>query len=281
MSKRRREPGTPALDISILLDRTGSMADAWPETLTAVNSYCRSLLADPTIDARLMLTTFHRAGETASIEVARHWCKEEWVDLQADEDLLKPLGQTPLYEAVGRILTGLEAEARPRDTRVQFVVMTDGEENASHPSWSRDRVVAMVEHANKKENWSVVFLGANLSTWVGQTMGTRYGSTMTYSPQHVDTTMNFMATATRSFGATGQSVNFSDAARQSVVSQASIDAAVLAGQQALSQLGMRNFDILRGRNLTGSGIPGTTPGTAAPGTPPTPPAEKTQADGNT
>ncbi len=42
-----------------------------------------------------------------------------------------------------------------------FVIMTDGQENASH-IYTSDRVKAMIEHEKEKYGWEFFFIGANI-----------------------------------------------------------------------------------------------------------------------
>lgn len=215
----RRKGSPPKLDISILLDRTGSMAPMgkWVETISAVNVYAQKLLNDDSIDARVMVTCFDRY-QGVKIDIIRKWSTDDvWKDLTTEE--VYPRGDTPLYDAMGKTLTELMAEKRDEATRVQYVVMTDGQENASH-EWKKEKIVDLVEQANKKPNWLVVFLGADLDAMaLGASVGTQFGSTMSYSSANVGQTMASLASNTARFTASGKAsdADWSNLQRQAAV----------------------------------------------------------------
>jgi hypothetical protein len=94
---------------------------------------------------------------------------------------LVPRGSTALFDAVGNeiIATGCDLEAmnesdRPR--RVIFVVVTDGQENASHEH-KLETVKALIAKQKDEYKWVFQFIGAGEAAWQGQAMGmpsTRY-----------------------------------------------------------------------------------------------------------
>jgi Mg-chelatase subunit ChlD len=59
--------------------------------------------------------------------------------------------------------TGVRIEKTPdadRPEHVVFMVLTDGEENASE-EYRREQIAEMVKHQREKYQWDFVFLGAN------------------------------------------------------------------------------------------------------------------------
>lgn len=78
---------------------------------------------------------------------------------------LEPRGMTALLDAIGRTIqvTGSRLSGTPeteRPERVLFVIISDGQENASH-EFSAERIVAMVRHQTDRYSWQFVYLGAN------------------------------------------------------------------------------------------------------------------------
>lgn len=80
--------------------------------------------------------------------------------------VLEPRGATALLEAIyktidstGERLRLLPDEERPE--RVLFVVITDGEENASNEFYSRARVLEMVKRQTEVYSWQFVFFGSD------------------------------------------------------------------------------------------------------------------------
>lgn len=79
---------------------------------------------------------------------------------------LEPRGSTALLEAIcktiaatGGRLSALPDEERPE--RVLFVVISDGEENASAEIYSRQRVLEMVKRQTEIYSWQFVYFGAD------------------------------------------------------------------------------------------------------------------------
>jgi len=82
-----------------------------------------------------------------------------------NKDTYQPRGSTPLLDALGQTIdsTGRTLAAIPeanRPDKVVFVVITDGQENASH-HFTKTRVKEMIDHQTGKYNWQFVYLGAN------------------------------------------------------------------------------------------------------------------------
>jgi hypothetical protein len=78
---------------------------------------------------------------------------------------LEPRGMTALLDAVGRTIndTGsrlARMKESDRPSQVLFVIITDGQENASR-EFNRERVFRMITHQREKYNWEFIFLGAN------------------------------------------------------------------------------------------------------------------------
>jgi uncharacterized protein YegL len=78
---------------------------------------------------------------------------------------LEPRGTTPLLDALcrtidetGRRLAQMTEGDRPN--KVLFIVITDGEENASH-GYTKADVRTRIAHQQDKYNWQFVYLGAN------------------------------------------------------------------------------------------------------------------------
>ena len=85
-------------------------------------------------------------------------------------------GRTALNDAVcqaidetGKKLASMREEERP--SKVLFVILTDGEENASRSFTNRD-VKKRIQHQTDVYKWGFVFLGANQDAFAtGQEMG--------------------------------------------------------------------------------------------------------------
>ncbi len=78
---------------------------------------------------------------------------------------LEPRGSTALFDAIGRTINATGARLgtlaeHDRPSKVIFVVITDGQENASR-EYNHARVTEMIKHQRDKYAWDFVFLGAD------------------------------------------------------------------------------------------------------------------------
>lgn len=147
-----------ATDITIVLDRSGSMHAIREDTIGGFN---RFLADQKAIDKPATLSLVLFDHEYTPLYVGR--------DLRAAEPLTNetylPRGSTALCDAVGRtiVATGDRLRSMPeekRPSRVLFVIVTDGLENSSQ-EYTRSMVRSMTRHQAEKYGWTFVYLGAN------------------------------------------------------------------------------------------------------------------------
>ena len=147
-------------DITILLDRSGSMASVKSDVEGGFERFLADQRAIPG-ECALTLVQF----DSQSIEPV-------YVErpIQTAPGLeLNPRGMTPLLDAVGQTIlrTGERLTAKPeaaRPGRVLFVIITDGKENASR-EYSKTRVREMVQHQTQAYQWQFLYLGANVDAF--------------------------------------------------------------------------------------------------------------------
>jgi hypothetical protein len=159
-----------ATHIAVLLDRSGSMESVKDETISGYNAFIKEQKAAGD-NASLSLVQFDSAG----IDTLQEFSPINAVpDLSSDT--FQPRGMTPLLDALGRTIenTGKSLEAIPENNRpdkIVFVVITDGQENASH-KFTKPRIKEMIELQSNKYNWQFIYLGANQDAFVeAQQMG--------------------------------------------------------------------------------------------------------------
>lgn len=164
-----KPPRAPAVHSYILLDRTGSMEPIWAEALSSVNAYADGLATldgGPRVDADITLAAFD-AQEGLQFDVLRQDVDaSEWRDVTNKE--ISPRGMTPLYDAIGRMVSLAEKD---KPEKAVIVIMTDGEENSSK-EMTKASAKAALDRVRAK-GWEVVFLGTEFSnfddaTGVGQ-----------------------------------------------------------------------------------------------------------------
>ena len=150
-------------DISIVLDRSGSMRVRAREVITSFNDF---LVEQRGVEgkARVSLVQFDHEYETT-------YAGRKLAEAPSlDERTYRPRGRTALHDAIGRTVTEAEARlarravkrrAKGRDVDapdVLVVVITDGMENASREYGSRD-VRALVTRLEEKDGWTFLFMG--------------------------------------------------------------------------------------------------------------------------
>ena len=146
-------------DITVVLDRSGSMASLADEVIGAFNAFvdeqqqvegtatCTLVQFDDQYEVYLEAVDLGRVGHL-------------------DHTTYVPRGLTALYDAVGRaiIATGKRLAAMDeaeRPQKVVFLIQTDGAENASRHC-SGAQVRDMIRHQREKYAWEFVFLGATI-----------------------------------------------------------------------------------------------------------------------
>jgi len=174
------------VNVYILLDRSGSMASRWEEALITINSYVDELakaghegavtcaafdqFAGPSNTAWMSITS----AVGCSFDVLRAAVRpQDWKPLSKEDAY--PRGNTPLYDAIGRLNGLAAADANPKGI---LVIMTDGEENASREI-TKHGAKTMLDQ-QRARGWQVVHLGVEFEAFVQASgVGTQYASTMT------------------------------------------------------------------------------------------------------
>jgi hypothetical protein len=184
----------------MLLDRSGSMETIRDATIAAFNGF---LLEQSTLpgEATLLLVQFadgYQAGPPVGVREAP----------RLERETLEPGGFTALLDAMGRAIneTAAFVASLPAGdrTRVLFVILTDGQENASK-TWSRAQVFARVNEQQER-GWQFMYLGANQDAFAeAAKLGVRPGGTARFdaSPEGVRRAMNTISIGSESFRLTG------------------------------------------------------------------------------
>ena len=147
--------------ITVLLDRTGSMQDIRADVVGGFNAFVDTHKAAPG-EATLTLVQFDSQDPYELIYAAMPINDVPALTLAQ----YVPRASTPLYDAMGRAIGALDAklQATPagwRPQKIIFVVVTDGQENAS-VQFHRAQVMALMD-AKKKAGWDFVFLSADVA----------------------------------------------------------------------------------------------------------------------
>lgn len=179
-------------DITVLLDRSGSMEAIRTDTIGGFNSFLKDQSALPD-EARLTLIQFDGQGYDTVIE---HVVIRDVKPLTLET--FCPRGNTPLLDAMNRTIdeAGHRFESLAMDSRpdkVVMVIITDGLENASTHA-TRDQVMAKVKHQQEAYGWMFLYLGANQDAIaVAATLGIGMQHAASYAPTAGGTKATYQA----------------------------------------------------------------------------------------
>ncbi len=145
-------------DITIILDRSGSMGDVKDDTIGGFNNFVEEQRKVEG-EAALSLVQFDDQYEVVYID------KDINSADKLTENTFQPRGMTALFDAVGRTinsvgqrLAGLSEEEKP--DKIVFVILTDGFENASQ-EFQASKISEMINHQRSVYKWEFMFIGAN------------------------------------------------------------------------------------------------------------------------
>jgi hypothetical protein len=185
------EQFVPTVHIHFLLDRSGSMAAMAPDVVGGFNAFLANQQAQPG-RSRMTLVQFD-SGEP--FEVLTDGLPLARVRPLSDRTF-QPRGGTPLWDAVGELIT--RASVRQQQRRVLgkqaeetvVAVYTDGEENQS--TRFRGETIRRLIEAKKEDGWTFIFLGAGLDAYAeGGCIGVGAGSTQSFTPDGVGARLAF------------------------------------------------------------------------------------------
>jgi hypothetical protein len=206
-----------ATDITLLLDRSGSMESIATDTVGGINTFIKEQQALPG-EATFSLVLFDSHGYDRIIDCT------PIRDVQPLAGM-SPRASTPLLDSMARTIdeTGARLAAVPEDRRpahVVVVTVTDGLENAS-VTFTREQVFAKVKHQIEHYGWLFLYLGANQDAIaVGHDLGiaAQHAGTYGLTGQHVNSAYQNTSAKVGDFraGMRGMSVGFTAAERSAM-----------------------------------------------------------------
>ena len=146
-------------ELVFILDKSGSMSGLESDTIGGFNSMLQKQ-KDLEGECRITTVLFDH----------RYELLHDRIDIRAvgpmTEKEYRVGGNTALLDAVGRTIQKLAAVQKNtaedyRAEKVLFVIITDGQENASR-EFSSQKVKEMIELEKEQYGWEFVFLGANI-----------------------------------------------------------------------------------------------------------------------
>lgn len=187
MAKKKANVKGDAL-VYVVLDKSGSMAAIRDATIEGVDRFIAET-AKANADAQFHLSMF-------DTDVRKVNNGEAIGSVETIRGTYNPGGSTALLDGVGRAVKEIE-DLPSIPSKVVIVIMTDGQENASH-EYTREAVKAKVSQHEREDKWQFLFLGANLDAFaeagaIG--MAAAASSSATWQPTMRGTAAAYLATA--------------------------------------------------------------------------------------
>ena len=161
-----------------------------------MNAYADGLAAldgGPRVDADITLAVFDAQGGLQFDVLRQGVDAGDWNDVTTRE--VNPRGMTPLYDAIGRIVSLAETD---KPEKAVLVIMTDGEENAS-TEMTKKAAKAALDRVRAK-GWEVVFLGAEFSNFDdAEGVGQSSSRNMAVSKDQLSDSMDRLAQKSRNY----------------------------------------------------------------------------------
>ena len=190
-------------ELVFILDKSGSMHGMEQDTIGGFNSM---LQKQKELDGECRITTV--------LFDNRYELLHDRIDIRAVSPMTEKEyqvgGTTALLDAIGRTVQKLVSVQKNtakeyRADRVLFVIITDGQENASQ-EYSSDKVKGMIQLEKEKYGWEFVFLGANIdAVETAGRLGISRDRAVDYVPDGAGTALNFqmMSETVAAFRETG------------------------------------------------------------------------------
>lgn len=181
-------------NLYFVADRSGSMAAMAKEVIGGFNAFVKSQKKQPG-EANLTYVQFDSEYEVIHDAVPISDVPK------LTSEVYSARGMTALYDAVGKIITDGIAKSKPGDVNILNII-TDGEENSSK-TYTYEAVKALINLAQDKLGWEIVFLGANMDARsYGMNLGIKGKNIATFDASAAGATsafntMNFASTSYR------------------------------------------------------------------------------------
>ena len=178
-------------ELVFILDKSGSMAGLERDTIGGFNAMLDKQKAQAG-ECRITTVLFdHRyelLHDRTDIRAVRPITAREY-RVGGSTALLDALGKT-----IHKIATAQKNTSEPfRAKRVMFVIITDGEENASR-EYAAKEVKEAIQRQKSRYGWEFIFLGANIdAVETAGRFGIDAGRAANYVPDSQGTALNFRA----------------------------------------------------------------------------------------
>lgn len=161
------EDDTSVLPVHLymLLDRSGSMSGWEQDVIGGFNTFIKEQQKEKD-DCSVTLVQFDGQDPYEIILDAQ----ELETVTELGPDVYRPRGNTPLLDALGRLIKNAEKSEGNQREDVLVWVFTDGHENASR-EYSYDQIKNLVQE-KEKAGWTFMFMGAGIDSYAaGRSLG--------------------------------------------------------------------------------------------------------------
>ena len=144
------------IELVLILDKSGSMSGLESDTIGGFNAMIEKQKA-LAVPVRVTTVLFNDEVDMLYERKDIHFVKP----LTAKE--YEVGGTTALLDAVGATILRMEQRgvSEREGTKVIFVIITDGMENAS-TEFTKEKVKKLISDKQEKEGWDFIYLGANI-----------------------------------------------------------------------------------------------------------------------
>lgn len=176
-------------ELVFILDRSGSMSGLEKDTLGGFNAMLKK---QKELEGECRITTVLFDNQ---MQLLHDRLDIQAVEMLKDKDY-QVGGSTALLDAIGSTINKIgnvqkQSTSEHRASKVLFVIITDGEENASR-EFSSQRIKKMIEHQMNKYHWEFIFLGANIdAVKTSMAYGIRPERTQNYHADASGVDLNF------------------------------------------------------------------------------------------
>ncbi|MCL2063783.1 MAG: hypothetical protein FWG98_05375 [Candidatus Cloacimonetes bacterium] len=169
---------TGLTELVFILDKSGSMQGLEEDTIGGFNSMLKKQ-KEADVECHVSTVLFDNfyklLHDRVSIQEIREITKKDYI-VGGYTALLDAVGKT--IDDIGLVLKNTAEELRPE--KVLFVIITDGQENASR-NYSSNKVKEMIQHQKDVYKWDFLFLGANIdAVETGEMMGIQKDYSVNY-----------------------------------------------------------------------------------------------------
>jgi uncharacterized protein YegL len=145
----------------MVLDKSGSMANAWDATMSSLNEQIQSIRnlqkKNQDIPIRANLITFNDEVNFNFLDVPAAHLED------ISKSSIEPEGMTALLDAAGKGID-IISERKSREDDVVCIIITDGMENASQ-LYSFNMIAEKIKQKKTTGKWTFVILGADFDVW--------------------------------------------------------------------------------------------------------------------